>query len=162
MNPFLDWLVEVEQDQVVIDATQAGLETEARKNLWTFSLTEQQAQELKPEEVLHFLQTVISARERLITERFGHQHPMVFYCWFDELAAQLRFSLVSACHNQLPFKSRVNLVVELIFIVESFLASSYHNGIKAKDFGAALSDVPRSISVWAKQIPVSKPEQPAT
>jgi len=134
MNSFNDWLAEVEADPVVVETTQADLDAEASGNLWTFSLSPQQAQEVKQEEVLHFLKAVLLAREHQVTERFGNQHPMVFYCWLDEQTAQLRFSLVSALHNCLSLGSKVNIVADLSSIVKQLLSSPYHGGVPIEEF----------------------------
>ena len=157
MNPFLDWLAEVENDPVVVETTETGLDAEASGNLWTFSLSPQQAQEVKQEEVLHFLKAVLLAREHQVLERLGHQHPMVFYCWFDEQTAQLCFSLVSALHNRLPFGSKVNIVADLSSVVKQFLSSSYHGGVPIEEFveedGVEDAVGHRGVSVWTKRIP---------
>ena len=121
MNPFIEWLTEVEDDPIVIKVMESGLNTEAQSNLWTFALSQQQAQELDAEEVIQFLANVVLARERQVIKQFGQQHPMIFYCWFDEQAIQLRFSLVSSFHNSLPFGEKVILTDDLAGIVEQFL-----------------------------------------
>ena len=87
MNPFSDWQADAENAPLFIEATEAGIEAEAQSNLWSFSLRPDQAKELSTQDVVCFLEAVISARERQIIEQFGRQHPMLFYCWFDQQAA---------------------------------------------------------------------------
>lgn len=158
---FLDDLDEIARGGVVV----GDLVTEARANMWPFALTQQQAEAIAPQQVLRFLYHIIEARERTIVERFGESTPMVFYCWFDEQVIQLRFSLVSACHRQLPFGCRVTVIDDLARIVGRFLQSRNHDGFPldemedvAPDQDAATPEMDNSdynLEVWMKRLPSS-------
>ncbi len=116
-NPFPEWLEEVANDPVTINTSDEGLLSECRENLWTFSLSQNEAEATSADDAVTFLASIMQFRERQIKARPGPITPMIFYCWFDEQASQLRFSLVSASHKQLPF-----------------LSSRYHNGIPLSEF----------------------------
>ena len=122
---------DVISDPIVVDIDGKDA-NEAMANQWSFSITEEQAKELSVQTILNFMNDIIDAREQAILKQFGGMHPMFFYCWHDEMAAQLRFSLVSA-EKRLPFSSEINIEQELSKIIESFLSSRYHNGISFKD-----------------------------
>lgn len=149
--------MDVENDVPIIAKIGEGIEAEARGNCWSFSLTRGQAKDLTTRDVVYFLQAVILVRERQIIEQFGRQHPMLFYCWFDQQAAQLRFSLVSASYNHLPFGSEIHIETDLARIVEQFLSSPYPDGIPFEEFAPASDTqcpvIHTILPVWATQIP---------
>ena len=133
-NPFAGWLEEVASDPLTVDKSEEGLLFECRENLWTFSVSQRQAEVITVEDVLNFLSGVMQARERQLKARPGPINPMVFYCWFDEQASQLRFSLVSTAHKRLPFGATVEETNNFAQIVKLFLSNRYHNGIPLEEF----------------------------
>ncbi len=135
-NPFPGWLAEVSADAVVVrpDDTTA----EARGNLWTFGLDEDQRAAIGPAEVEAFVRAVAAARGRWLAERGSG--PMRFYCWHDAQAGQLRLSLVSASGAGLPFVCPVEPVSVLGAVAQGFLA-----------VGAVAS--PDPLLVWVAVVP---------
>ncbi len=133
-NPFPQWLEEVANDSLTVDISQEGLLSECRENLRTFSISQSQAEVTTVEDVLNFLSGIMQARERQINARSGPTNPMIFYCWFDEQASQLRFSLVSTWHNRLPFGALVEETDDFAKVVSSFLGNRHHNGIPLDEF----------------------------
>ena len=77
---------------------------------------------------MRFVHLVEDVRQRQILDRFGGSRPMVLYCWVDELAGELRLSLVSASHGRLPFGRPPEIVESLVEIVREYLACAYHDG----------------------------------
>lgn len=156
-NPFLDCLPEVSADEVI--AAPDDIWSEARGNLWSFSITAQQAATLGIEEVTSFVHAVAAARGRRLSARGSA--PMLFYCWHDEQAVQLRFSLVSASHDRLPFGCAVAKTDGLDSIVSSFLSSPYHDGIPQSamsEAGPDSKDNPEVVlPVWVLSLPGSDP-----
>ena len=54
----------------------------------------------------------------------------VFYCWYDDMARQIRFGSVSDKHNGLPFRSMLNIKNEISAIVDIaflYLDDNYFN-----------------------------------
>lgn len=125
-NPFETWLAEVGGDEVLVDLWDVN--AEAHANLWAFSLDAAQAARLRPAEVAAFVRSVSDSRDERVRAR--GLEPMRFYCWLDEQAVQLRFSLVSARHGRLPFGCPVAETDDLESIASAFLASPYHDGIR--------------------------------
>ncbi len=162
INPCCDErLSEVANDPIVIDSSKAGLSVEAYGNCWSFSVSQEQARSLTTGQIIEFLSAVQQARQRQVLMRFGNTHPMRFYCWHDEQASQLCFSLVSASHNCLPFGCVVKEVRELSVVVNEFLGSLYHDGIPMEEFVPLEStDLPEIdepnrfvLNVWSKSLP---------
>ena len=133
-NPFPEWLEEVANDPLTVDASEKGLLSECRENLWTFGISQSQTEATTVEDVLDFLSGIMQSRERQINARSGQINPMVFYCWFDEQASQLRFSLVSASHDRLPFGAIVEETDDFAQVVKLFLGSRHHDGIPLDEF----------------------------
>ena len=161
INPFDEWLLEVANDPIVTDASKAGLSIEAHSNCWSFSINKEQAQSLTAGQVIEFLSAVQQARHQQILGRYGSTHPMLFYCWHDEQASQLCFSLVSASHDCLPFGCIVKEVSELSIVVNEFLENLYHDGIPLEEFVPLEAinipeiDEPNRfvLNVWSKKLP---------
>jgi hypothetical protein len=135
-NPFPGWLAEVAADAVVIRP--GDIAAEARGNLWTFGLDDDQRATITPATVEEFVRAVVAARSRRLAERGAG--PMWFYCWYDGQAGQLRFSLVSAGHAALPFACPVEPNADLAEVVRDFL-------------GAAARVPPVPLFVWAITVP---------
>jgi len=130
-EPFASWLADVADDDVIISA--GDINAEARGNLWSFSLSADQAADVTAKDVEVFLQAIIGARRERLSVQGVNIGSIRFYCWNDEQAAQLRLSLVSASHGRLPFRCEVKAVGDLAEIVNSFLSSVYHDGILWKE-----------------------------
>jgi hypothetical protein len=98
--PFQAWVAAVASDPIVFDDE---INVEARANVWSFGIANDEAETLVREDIVEFVFDVAALRERRILEEVGRTRPMVFYCWFDEQAGNLRIGLVSAHHGYLPF-----------------------------------------------------------
>jgi hypothetical protein len=136
MNPFPGWLTEVAADAVVIHPD--DLIIEARGNLWTSGLDDEQRAAATSAQIEEFVRAVAEARGRWLSERGAGS--MRFYCWHDAQAGQLRLSLVSVGSGPLPFECPVAPAVELGEVVEAFLG--------------AVAVVPQtSLPVWVAVVP---------
>lgn len=136
VNPFPEWLTEVAADAVVIRPD--DMIAEARGNMWTFGLDDEQRAAVTPAEIEEFVRAVAAARSRSLAERGAG--PMRFYCWHDAQAGQLRLSLVSAGSEPLPFGCLVEPAAELSRVVQDFLE-------------AVVADPPAQLPVWVAVVP---------
>ncbi|WP_210190653.1 hypothetical protein [Paenibacillus uliginis] len=59
---------------------------------------------------------------------------MIFYLWFDQLACQIRFNLISVLHKKLPFQCDVEIVEHMDDIILTFLNSPFHDGIPIEGY----------------------------
>lgn len=160
-STFLDDLAEVVQNTIIVRQPDEDIVVEARANQWSFSMTCEQAARIEPHQIVAFITTIVQAREAALLARYGAAHPMILYCWFDEQAVQLRFSLVSAHHHALPFGCRLQHITDLTRIAERFLSSPDHDGLietpvsdsDASPPQAARESVDGSLEVWSVRLP---------
>ncbi len=143
-DPFIEWLPEVLSDEVVVNC--ADILAEARGNLWSFALNPEQAAALSRNRVADFVGAVVEARGRWLSAHGAS--PMLFYCWYEEQASQLRLSLVSKTHGCLPFEFEVKQTSALGPIVASFLGSPQREAIpRSEESGIG------PLSVWVVTTP---------
>ncbi|MCB2408626.1 hypothetical protein [Hymenobacter lucidus] len=128
----LDFLAEVSTEfsftPLFVGAGSSDLFLEAQHNEHALSLTAAQAQSLTVEDLRQMIYHIIAAKREQLQHIRGSSYAMQFYCWHDEQAGQLRFSLIAAA-AMLPFGCRVQLVAEVADILQPFLTSSYLDGI---------------------------------
>jgi hypothetical protein len=147
------WLSDVVGDDVVV--APADLCTEARKNQWSFSVTSEEATALSTSDIEAFVSAVVRARCDALLQHDVPRGTMTFYCWFDEMASQLRFSIVSAKRDALPFSCDL-VHASLSSIASAFLGSRFHDGIPWSEFRPVEAPVdPRqaNLPVWSVSIP---------
>jgi hypothetical protein len=124
-NPFPEWLAEVAADEVVVRPD--DIEAEARSNLWSFSLSPEQAAAVSVADVAAFAAGVADGRRTWLSA-YG-AGPIVMYWWHDAQAGQLRFGLVSASHGRLPFGCEVVPAASLAAVASDWPGSSTRHGI---------------------------------
>ncbi|MCB2379519.1 hypothetical protein LGH70_18120 [Hymenobacter sp. BT635] len=155
MSDALVFVAEVERDffltTLFLGSGIADLHQEAQHNQHSLSLTANQAQQLTIEDLRQLILRIVAAkREQLRTQR-GNGYPMQFYCWHDELAAQLRFSLVAA-QAALPFGCKVRLVPDLSTILASFLSAHHPEEIAWDGLPAVDEEAAYCLDVWQTQL----------
>ncbi len=101
-------------------------ESERRENMLTISISFEIAKECKVSDFLVFFKKLVENRKKQLEPYFNRR--MIFYVWFDEQAAQLRFNCISAEHKIPPFDAEIQLVA-LDEIITDFLNSKYLEGI---------------------------------
>ena len=137
--PLLAQLAQAQSYPLYVGPSTSDLFYEAQGNLRAFTTSQMEANTLQVQDVVKALHNIIAIREQQLFEQHGNTHPMVFYCWVDKQAGQLRFSLVSAFHQKLPFSCTVKIVEQLADVVSAFLHSPYLNGISMSEFGETLA-----------------------
>jgi hypothetical protein len=124
---------EIITDKIFIGTDTNDLQEEIRQNTWWISLSQQQVEQLTPDDLREFINRIIdNRRQQVLTAQTDHG--MYFYLWFDEMACQLRFSLISDVHEKLPFGCNVNQIATPDGIIGAFLSSPYHRGIPVTEF----------------------------
>lgn len=122
---FDEWLPDVTVDPIV---TNDDVNVEARQNMWSFSLTSDQLGAVTTDDVVQFINSIVTSRLEQIRRR--HLPPMVLYFWHDQMANQLRVSMVSARTGvSLPFNCSVNSFVSIADIASRYLALADSNHI---------------------------------
>lgn len=134
MYDFRDWLSEIADSPLTVDASEVGLSREAHDNCWAFSFTQEQIESLSSEDLIGFLDAVAEIYQSQLSEWLEQGLEFIFYYWFDEQASQLRLSVVSASHGILPFSSPIQVIPDINQMVERFLSSPYHDGLPLEEF----------------------------
>lgn len=152
-----------EQDDVINDPLNIGVDEEESKNTWCLGMSSERARTTPTAELVHFLEAVVQDRDRQLRARYGNKHPMLFYCWVDEMAGQLRFSLISGENPRPPFGCDINIVSNSTIIVEQFLHLTTLDGIPWSELHEVSPDEeedeeepPRYVlDVWTQQLPIN-------
>jgi hypothetical protein len=154
-NPFPEWLAEVATDAVI--ERPDDIDAEARGNLWSFSLSPEQAACVAVADVEAFAAGVVEGRRAWLADCGGG--PMVLYWWHDAQAGQLRFSLVSSAHGRLPFACVVVPAESLSAVAADWLSSPHLYGVPSSELRALLPDEippdppPLILPVWSVVLP---------
>ncbi|WDH96910.1 hypothetical protein PUW24_22645 [Paenibacillus urinalis] len=142
-------LEDVITDPIFIGTSIHDLNKEISNNMWAISLEEEIAKELRIEDFLNFFNRLLANREYQV-RKANKKQGMIFYLWFDAMASQLRFNLISGDHGQLPFKCELELIDHMVPILEDLLASPYLNGLFTEDDSDDTSDRPYKLKVYKK------------
>ncbi len=108
--------------------------TEPNANLCMISLSRSEAENLDVDDIVAFLHRAADVFETL-RQSVASLHCMVFYCWVDEMAGQLRFNVVSSM--PLPFACVTRVIRDPYVIARNLLACSYLNGIPCTELELA-------------------------
>lgn len=119
---------EVITDELFIGSSRDDLPNEIRINKWLITLSHEQCQSLTISGLLTLFERIIENRQQQL-DRANANHGMIFYLWFDEQALQLRFNLISASHEHLPFGCQLNILPTPEPILDRYLHYSYHETI---------------------------------
>jgi hypothetical protein len=158
-DPLSTWLPEVLACEITIASD--SINDEARKNLWSFTLTEEEAARISVADVEVFLNAIITSRRQWLLARQFPPGQMRFYFWFDELAGQLRFSLVSDSHGCLPFGRPIFDAAGISQVVRPFLQAANGGLIpwnelqEVSPFGKGTDQDPAigPLTVWSTSLP---------
>jgi hypothetical protein len=115
-------LQEIVHDKLFIGSTKDDLTLELRSNTQLISFDENEKTILSVGALEDFFNAVIANRRQQILDA-KISHGMIFYLWHDEMASQLRFSVISDFHEHLPFKAKI-VPAELSEILQTFLATN--------------------------------------
>ena len=99
---------------------------EIHENTWGIALTQAVLKLVTVQDISVFLDAVINRIQKQIAQQ---NITATFYVWFDEMACQLRFNVISGCTDSLPFGCKLEFVDTKDVIIEAFLSSHYHAGI---------------------------------
>lgn len=96
--------------------------------MWGLSVDDSMLQSVSKEQFEEFVADLIDKRKQQIAQ-MHNSFPSTFYVWFDEMAAQFRFNILSGHALRLPFECRVEIVDSLEPIWQEFNDSRYQTGI---------------------------------
>jgi len=113
---------------VLITGSVVSKDKETDVNMWCLSFDKNALEEFSKGKLVELVAALVDKKKRQIAEMYNSS-PATFYMWFDEMAAQLRFNIVSGHNVQLPFGCSVEIVDCIEPIVQELMASHYHEGI---------------------------------
>ena len=127
-EPLNEWIEDVLNDEIIISS---DVREEAQKNLWSFSLSFDEAEKLGNNDLILFINKIIKDR----TAKLKHiNQEMIFYLWHDEVAGKLCFSLIKFnTEFKLPFNIHINITNNITDIINDFLTSNYLEGIPKEE-----------------------------
>ena len=142
-------LEDIITDPIYVGSSIEDLDKEISTNMWRITLEQELASQIRTNDFIDFFNKVITNRQDQINTSH-EQHGMIFYLWFDLLASQLRFNLISSIHQKLPFGCDVKLLDKMELIIEEFLAYPFLNGLPIKGYSDRSEDKPYVLKVYMK------------
>jgi hypothetical protein len=116
---------EIINSPVFIDFDKMLQNKEIYENMWVISIDSKILKQLTIECLSTFIDVLLKKRTQQILQ-LSLSCPVIFYMWFDEMAAQLRFNIISNLNEKLPFKCKLNIVPSPDSILNQFLISQQH------------------------------------
>lgn len=104
------------------------LDREISTNMWAISFGNTAITHIPIDKLLNFIDRfLVKKRQQLLDLNISCD--AIFYMWFDEMACQLRFNLISDVHKKLPFGCQLNIVDSPHSILTHFLQSQCNQEI---------------------------------
>lgn len=115
--------------------------------MWCITLEQNLATEISTHEYVDFFKKVIRNRQDQI-KNSNQEHRMIFYLWFDRMASQLRFNLISDVHEKLPFQCDFEILDNIDSIIEEFLNYPFLNGLPIEEYPDGSEEKPYVLRVY--------------
>lgn len=109
-------------------------------NMWAISIDPDILHTLSINNFIEFIDTLLKKRILQLSQ-LNSSCPVVFYLWFDEMAAQLRFNIISNFNEKLPFECNIEIIDSALPILKDFLESHYHEGISWNELEESDNDI---------------------
>lgn len=127
-------------EEIVTDPIFIGnLNEEIENNTWSISISNELAVEIMVDDFKIFFDRVVANRKKQVEN--SNSPKMLFYVWFDWMAVQLRFSVISDDNAKLPFAGEVEITENLELIIEDFLRFPYHDEIVLEEVQVDESEI---------------------
>lgn len=127
-DQYFNDLEEIITDKIFIGTSETDLHREIETNMWRISIPAELSEKVTVEDFNEFIYKIISQRKKQINDSSSNKG-MYFYLWFDWMASQLRFNLISDTNEKLPFNCELQFVDDPIDIINDFINSPFHNGL---------------------------------
>ena len=131
---YFEELEEIVTDSIFVGSSETDLQKEIDTNMWRISISEDIAKQITYYDLIEFLSKVIKNRQDQIDNNTNINHGMFFYLWFDLMASQLRFNLISDVNEKLPFSCKIRILNDPKEIIDDFLGSPFHNGLPIEGY----------------------------
>ncbi|MEC0106893.1 hypothetical protein P4H27_08075 [Paenibacillus taichungensis] len=132
-NQYFEDLEDIINDSIYIGSTTADLQKEIETNMWRISISNNLFNQITTDDFNEFIYKVIENRKDQI-KNSNSNLGMYFYLWFDFMASQLRFNLISDINKKLPFSCEIQILNDPKEIIDEFLRSPFHNGLPIEGY----------------------------
>ena len=105
---------------IFIDKQFALRQEEINTNMWALSIAPLELKKMSLLIMEQFVQDLILRRKQQVKDAHIN-HSVLFYMWFDKMASQLRFNIISDHNKKLPFGCNLHIVDSVELILEEFL-----------------------------------------
>lgn len=114
---------EIIESPIFIGCDKKLLDAEISTNMWAISF-DNQIKDTSMDKLLEFINNLVDKKKQQVSE-LNISCTVIFYLWFDEMASQLRFNIISDSHNKLPFGCELNIINSPQSILAQFLQSQH-------------------------------------
>ena len=115
------------------------LEREISTNMWAISLDDTPIKHISIDTLSQFIDNFVDKKQQQLAE-LNISCSVIFYLWFDEMAAQLRFNIISYFNGKLPFGCNLNIIDSPQPILKAFLHSQQNPEISWDDLQEIMDD----------------------
>jgi len=115
-------LKEIIESPLFIGYDKKLLDKEISTNMWAISFDNKIVKETSIDTLLEFIDNLVNKKKQQLSV-LNICCPVIFYMWFDEMAAQLRFNIISGSAKSLPFGCQLNIINSPNSILIAFLQS---------------------------------------
>jgi hypothetical protein len=150
-NKYFKNLEDIITDPIFIGSSKEDLDEEISNNMWRISLEQELASKISINDFVVFFNKVIANRQSQI-KTSNKQHGMIYYLWFDWMASQLRFNLISTVHEKLPFQCELELLESIEPIINNFLHYPYLNGLPIEGNFDGSEEKPYILKVYRTEL----------
>lgn len=119
---------EIIDSPIFIAGDKELLDKEISTNMWDISFDDTLIKYMAMDNLLQFIDNLLNKKKQQLSE-LNVSCGAIFYMWFDEMACQLRFNLISDVHKKLPFGCQLNIVDSPHSILTHFLQSQCNQEI---------------------------------
>jgi len=113
-------LQELLEDPIFLSGNAFSVQEEIRNNMWAITFSEDFVKTIQVKDLEKFITQLLLNRSQQINNKFDAM-PATFYLWFDEMAFQLRFNILSGNDITLPFGCTLNILNSPVPIFQKFL-----------------------------------------
>ncbi|GIO97188.1 hypothetical protein J14TS5_22740 [Paenibacillus lautus] len=144
---YFEDLQDIINDLIYIGSSEADLQEEIETNMWRISISPELINQITTDDFNEFINKVIQNRKDQI-ESSSSNLGMYFYLWFDIMASQLRFNLISDINKKLPFSCEIQILNNPREILDDFLGSPFHNGLPIEEHNDDSEDKEYIIKIY--------------
>jgi hypothetical protein len=115
-----DELQDLLEDPILLSGNTFSVQEEISNNMWAITFDQDFVKTIQVKDLEKFTSQLLSNRSQQINNKFN-TIPATFYLWFDEMAFQLRFNILSGKDITLPFGCKLNILNSPAPIFQKFL-----------------------------------------